>query len=1189
MVIFDIRSIGDQNFLVEVLNSIAIMTGSGVFTTAVKISMLLGILFIAFQSVSESGKSIDFQKTLIAWVVYMLLFGWTATVNVYDTYKGPASAPVPVANVPGGIAAAGSFISMLGYYMTSDMEQFFSLPKMTADGFGRDIDFLMLARAMDTGTADNALNTGTSKGTSIKESITSYLANCTALKTKGEMKAFKMSADPLMDMKYNTGVYSFIAYFPSTAAPTVPPAPAYTSAGRNLPCDTGHTELVNAIRGTAFGMKFKGVLAMKMGLKTAGQAYPKMQSALDAMTGVGHDAHKYMEAALIKEMLPRAIGMHMMNGGSPAAATIKVQAVEQKRILDAAQSSLFMRYVRPLMTFVEGFVYAISPLIGILVVSGTMGMGLAAKYVLIILWIQLWMPVLAIVNLYLNMSVHSKMTALSSTSLGNLDPTSLWGQAAMHATMADWVSTAGVLAAATPALSLMLIYGSAVTATNLSGKLGEGNTVDPKTAAPDLLKNGPDLDYKADNVHDPMTGTARNGENANVPTLTTTQLQASQVASSAGAVSTAQASLGKTLNETLGKSQSGTHSVTVGDAVHKIASTTGTETNGVVKAGAESSADSLGLKGEQKTAFLTALSGGVDGSYNNISRNKIKGMGKAGVKLGANLQSMYGDQTSYSADQVYAVTHTATQTAGYQANYAKAMTHDLSASDTKGNSDGWTAEKKQQVAQQYQKVFQANQQYVETASDTSSTGEVKGGKISTMVGNRAQRTGGKISREDAAAAKNLIERTFDTSNGNFNKVAEKYKQVFAGQGNVEEKAAWGAALEIAGQHANDKDPEKAQVLSTLMNDNDWNNSSDDGLTPTSNQDLNNPTSSVQQHLKNTPPPTNPANEVQEKVDQHGQVMANGAINTKTADKAVRNEADQKLTHAKQEAARQEKRENMNQANAMITRMNDKNNNKTLAQRGAEGANFIGTVGKHAVQEVTDKVVEGAYVVASTSGVLQATALATYDFLNQAAHPTDNGSENTWNDHFATRLKEQSGWAGEQGVALEAAKAGEKNIVDYYKKNPFQEISEKQRDELYNEGQNKYFARTGQAPQKAPTYEMVNKAMDQANIDHAHDMGLTPVQAELYAAKMEPGQAVSAALGNTFKSNRVDKAETAFSKEMFDAYTYTDKDKITHTDTAAATKAVTTMGAMIDSASFTSSGTSELMNIAAIDKRLGLTK
>lgn len=95
------------------------------------------------------------------------------------------------------------------------------------------------------------------------------------------------------------------------------------------------------------------------------------------------------------------------------------QAIQQRNTQWAAEQSMFMTVVRPMLTFFEGFICAITPIIAFIIVMGSFGL-LAGKYVQTILWIQLWMPVLSIINLFVHTAASNEMSSLSAGGLNSM-------------------------------------------------------------------------------------------------------------------------------------------------------------------------------------------------------------------------------------------------------------------------------------------------------------------------------------------------------------------------------------------------------------------------------------------------------------------------------------------------------------------------------------------------------------------------------------------------------------------------------------------------------------------------------------------------------------------------------------------------------------------------------------------------
>jgi conjugal transfer mating pair stabilization protein TraG len=136
------------------------------------------------------------------------------------------------------------------------------------------------------------------------------------------------------------------------------------------------------------------------------------------------------------------------------------------------------------------------------------------KYLLFGLWIQLWQPILAVVNLYVLMTVQGKLDALRNAGLGNLELPSLYALWKLDFLLSDYLGVGEMLAASTPAISLMLIYGSAITATHLAGRLQGGDHINEKAPSPDALTPARALAIGAIRTHAPLSGTTAPNANS---------------------------------------------------------------------------------------------------------------------------------------------------------------------------------------------------------------------------------------------------------------------------------------------------------------------------------------------------------------------------------------------------------------------------------------------------------------------------------------------------------------------------------------------------------------------------------------------------------------------------------------------------------------------------------------------------
>lgn len=75
-------------FLEQVLNAVAMITGTGDFTSMVRIGLLIGVLMVTVQALMQGGRGINFQHVLVSWLVFATMFGPSTRVSIEDAYTG---------------------------------------------------------------------------------------------------------------------------------------------------------------------------------------------------------------------------------------------------------------------------------------------------------------------------------------------------------------------------------------------------------------------------------------------------------------------------------------------------------------------------------------------------------------------------------------------------------------------------------------------------------------------------------------------------------------------------------------------------------------------------------------------------------------------------------------------------------------------------------------------------------------------------------------------------------------------------------------------------------------------------------------------------------------------------------------------------------------------------------------------
>lgn len=551
---WEIYSIGDAAFLERVLNALAMIAGTGSLEKVAGIGMLVGLIILGFQSILGGGTGIKFQNLLVSWILYSLMFGTGARVAIEDVYSGQVRV---VDNVPYGVAAAGSMVSQLGYGVTSVFEQAFGEAQMTEHGFAFALETLANLRKMALTKAGLGDANSPANGDDFWQSWRNYIADCTM--TGVNLKQYSIEdiqksrrggggAGILEQLKFDSQSYGTEIHIQGAA-----------NNGFQT-CTDAYVSLSTHTT-SSFVPALKKRAAEQFGLSSMDDVDARIQQAFLAMEQSSVDAQNYMLTTAMAPIFDWGQIDNEINFQRTSIATMLHTALQQRNEQWAAEQALFNTVVRPMMTFFEGLVYAITPMMAFLIGLGPMGIQLMGKYLMILLWIQLWMPVLSIINLYLHMAVGKKMVALQAPSQGNLPLDSFYGLHSLDQTLQTWMATGGMLASSVPAITLMLIYGGAVTASSVASRMSSGN-VPADVSTPSMSSNGPLLERSSMRQSTDASGLSTTGSQG--IGMQVNGGYTSALASSKDEVSTRQAAYAQQLSSQLSRGNQSTEQVVEG-------------------------------------------------------------------------------------------------------------------------------------------------------------------------------------------------------------------------------------------------------------------------------------------------------------------------------------------------------------------------------------------------------------------------------------------------------------------------------------------------------------------------------------------------------------------------------------------------------------------------------------------------
>ncbi|MFA5183589.1 MAG: conjugal transfer protein TraG N-terminal domain-containing protein [Syntrophales bacterium] len=705
----DIWCIGDINYFVSVLNALAMLNSSGLLIDLIKVGTGLGILIffmeVLYRYAAGGGGAVSWGKFVLIFILYGFAFGSTTTVHINDTYTLKSQ---DVDNVPYGVAVAGSFLSKIAHEITVTLEQAFSLPHMTENGFAGTLQTLTKGSKFINGL--DALSGGR-----ISKTLVEYCNKCTSTGiNKGELdiNAIKLAPDTWSAMKWTSDIYYAMTWLPSDP-----------EAGTLRSCTEAWGQIDNYLRGPLWTdmNKFLQAQICNDGVGTCDPVMT-MQTALDALTSMEQDARNYMLAAVLLPVFEQGQVEFNSFMGKPEMAVIVGQAREQRNAQWEAEGSLFMNIARPMMAFFEGFLYALAPFMALLLGLGQFG--LLAKYFLMFVWVQLWMPIMAILNHYTQTVAQQKLSVLINS---DIPLTSIQGHLMGSSAINDWLATAGVLVASTPAISLALLFGGAITMTHLAGRLQHGDFVGERMLRPDVAQTTPMLAMPTYQTAPNLTEASgyKTGAEGMFGTISQSDSLRSLEASTRQEVQSATQTFGEKLVQGYGAMRSGTTAMTSGVTTSDGTSSMMTQGEGFLRGYSGRLASNIGHNVSHAQELQGIISANMGAGLAD-STNMIGPGGKISAGARGQLQQSFGEKLGNQYAEQIESDLKASGSHDMQAMMQDRLVYDASHGQTSSFTQGWDSKKVQDLQQAGEKAYAARTEYSKASQMAHSlTGDAK--------------------------------------------------------------------------------------------------------------------------------------------------------------------------------------------------------------------------------------------------------------------------------------------------------------------------------------------------------------------------------------------------------------------------------------------------------------------------------
>ncbi len=503
----DIYVYGDGAMCQEIFNAIALIAKGDAYKSLIKISMLFAIFTVVAQYIIKRNFMVKLSWLIQYFLLFSVLFVPKTSVEIHDKVY-IASVPKVVANVPFGIAAIASITTTLGDGLTRLFEANFSLPD--------DLKYHQTGMVMAS-TIVTASNQFQITDPDIADNMNNFMQQCVFYDLyldKYTLQDLLSSADLWTFIKGKASPARAFSYkeIPMPSAETEEDSTTSTTttaerSNRIITCRDGAAKLDSLwarITDTAFN-QYGAQLFPYAGASAKAELLKYLPVSYQHLANVSTDATNLLKQLLVKNAFESSVGMlgPSLDSASAMEAFAFVKAQQQKRLTNKTLGKQAAYWLPLLKNVIECVLYG-SAIFVFLFSLLPNGFNVLKNYFLGLVWLQLWSPLYAIINLIISFYAKSSTSAIAAGSINVLN---LSGIAEVNSDMAG---LAGWLAMSVPLIAFYVCKFSAYTLTSVAQQLSglvqsSATTAATEAASGNISLGNMNLDnnsaYNSSNFH----------------------------------------------------------------------------------------------------------------------------------------------------------------------------------------------------------------------------------------------------------------------------------------------------------------------------------------------------------------------------------------------------------------------------------------------------------------------------------------------------------------------------------------------------------------------------------------------------------------------------------------------------------------------------------------------------------------
>jgi len=404
---WEVYTYGTGRALGQIFEAIANVTGSNNFVTLIKIAGIIAVLGAALYGALLSERGVKIIASFFA--LYLLLFSVKTNVAIVD-YVDPGADRV-IHGIPIGLAVPAHLISKIGDTLTELVEETFISVDAGYDG----------VRYGGNGLAGGLVTLRNALGVSfrlydspnLRADVDQFIRDCTFQDLfMGYMSWDEiMESDDLLDQIFDTDSGNITYYHePEDSATTVTAQCRDVGPILKSRIQAHTTDALEKLKEEIYG-------DLPVDIRD------KIQGAFGYYLDLSWTAKRIIEQSLLMNQLPQsAVNFAQATGSDEALLAYNLAVAQEEWRHKAAAEGFFARKLYPVIRMVlEAICYGIWPFVFIIWLTPFGGTKALRGYIILLLALQLWAPLEAVLTLIMNVCVkHNLTTSVNSLNLLNV-------------------------------------------------------------------------------------------------------------------------------------------------------------------------------------------------------------------------------------------------------------------------------------------------------------------------------------------------------------------------------------------------------------------------------------------------------------------------------------------------------------------------------------------------------------------------------------------------------------------------------------------------------------------------------------------------------------------------------------------------------------------------------------------------